>query len=134
MRFIGYIVRVLSSFFLLFATWNPLGYSYLAWIGEEDGTRLSLKAAVGVALFVVYVVYLRIAWVALGLLGTATVAATLLSGVLMMRHLGLFDDDAPFWSSYLMLVLASAVLATGLCWAHFKRRVTGQSHVLYPPP
>lgn len=134
MKLYGYIVRTLSCFLLLFATWNPPGYSYLAWVGEDDGTRLSLKVAVGVVLFVIYVVYLRIAWLALGVLGVGISAAILLSGYMTLRHFGVFDGQAPFWTGYLMLTLASVTLAAGLCWAHFKRRVIGTSQVIYPPP
>ena len=134
MKLNGYIVRMLSCFLLLFATWNPPGYSYLAWVAEDDGTRLSLKVAVGAVLFVTYVVYLRIVWLALSFLGTAMALAILLSGYMSLRHVGVFDADAPFWTGYLMLVLASVVLATGICWAHFKRRVLGTSQVIYPPP
>jgi hypothetical protein len=58
----------------------------------------------------------------------------LLSGYMTLRHYGVFDDQAPFWSGYLMLTLASITLSVGLCWAHFKRRVIGTSQVIYPPP
>lgn len=133
MKTLGYMIRALSCFLLLFATWNPLGYSYFAWIGE-DGGRLSLKIAAGALLLAIYAAYLRIAWLALGWAGISAALAVLLSGSLMLRHLGVLDEEAPFWSSYLILTLASLVLATGICWAHFKRRVTGQSHVISPPP
>jgi hypothetical protein len=133
-RFIGYVTRVLSCFLLLFATWNPLGYSYAAWIGGDDGTRLSLKVAVGALLLVIYAIYLRITWLALGLPGFAMALTILLTGYMMLRHLGVFDAQAPFWTGYLMLTLASVVFSAGLCWAHFKRRVTGISQTLYPPP
>ncbi len=134
MKLYGYIVRTLSCFLLLFATWNPAGYSYLAWIGEDDGTRLSVKVAVGVVLFTIHIIYLRIAWLALGVLGIGISAAILLSGYMTLRQFDVFDGQAPFWTGYLMLTLASVTLAAGLCWAHFKRRVIGTSQVLYPPP
>ena len=134
MKFYGYLVRTLGCFLLLFATWNPAGYSYLSWLGEDDGARLSLKVAVGVALFMTYVVYLRIAWLALGTLGVGISAAIMLSGYMALRHFGVFDAGAPFWTGYLVLTIAAVTLSAGLCWAHFKRRVIGTSQVIYPPP
>lgn len=134
MKLYGYIVRLLGCFLLLFGTWNPAGYSYVAWLSMDDGYRFSFKVVVGVLLFVVYVVYLRIAWLALGVLGVGISAAILLTGYMTLRHYGVFDEQAPFWTGYLMLTIASVTLATGLCWAHFKRRVIGTSQVIYPPP
>lgn len=134
MKLSGYIVRALSCFLLLFATWNPAGYSYAAWVAGDDGSRLSLKVAVGVLLFIVYLIYLRIAWLALGALGVGISAAILLSGYMTLRHFGVFDGQAPFWTGYLVLTVAAITMAAGLCWAHFKRRVMGTSQVIYPPP
>lgn len=134
MKLYGYLVRLFSCFLLLFGTWNPAGYSYVAWLSEDDGWRFSFKVAAGVVLFMIHVVYLRIAWLALGWLGIGISAAIMLSAYMTMRHYGLFDEQAPFWTAYLMLTLASVTLAAGLCWAHFKRRVIGTSQVLYPPP
>ena len=134
MKCFGYLVRTVSCFLLLFTTWNPTGYSYVAWLGADDGGRLSVKIAVGVLLLALYAVYLRVAWVALGLSGVLTAATILYSGYLSLRHLGLLDSGAPLWSGYLSLILAALVMATGVCWSHFKRRISGQSHVLTPPP
>lgn len=134
MKSFGYLIRTVTCFLLLFATWNPTGYSYAAWLGTDDGSRLSVKIAVGVLLLALYAAYLRIAWVALRLPGILTAVTILYSGYLSLRHLGLLAADAPLWSSYLALVLAGLVLASGVCWSHFKRRISGQSHVLTPPP
>lgn len=134
MKSFGYLIRTLGCFLLLFATWNPTGYSYAAWIGGDDGTRLSVRVAVSVILLAIYAAYLRIAWVALGAAGTAAALAILVTGYVSLRHVGLLAPDAPFWSGYLVLILASLVLSVGVSWSHFKRRISGQSHVLSPPP
>ena len=134
MKFYGYLVRTLSCFLLLFATWNPAGYSYVAWVAEDDGSRLSLKVVVGVVLFVVHLVYLRIVSLALGLPGVGISVAIPLTGYMTLRHFGVFDEQGPFWTGYLMLTLGAVTLSAGMCWAHFKRRVIGTSQTLYPPP
>lgn len=134
MKSFGYLLRSLSCFLLLFATWNPTGYSYAAWVGGDDGTRLSVRVAVSVLLLAVYAAYLRIAWVALGWAGVAAALAILVTGYASLRHLGILDAAAPFWSGYLVLILVSLVLSAGVSWSHFKRRISGQSHVLSPPP
>ncbi|PWC31253.1 DUF6524 family protein [Azospirillum sp. TSO35-2] len=134
MKSFGFFIRALSCFLLLFATWNPSGYSYLSWLDTDDGSRLSLKLAVGVLLLATYAAYARIAWVALRWIGTLTCLALLISGYLAIRHFGLLDPNAPFWNSAVVLIFSSVVLSVGVCWSHIKRRISGQSHVLSPPP
>lgn len=134
MKALGFVTRALSCFLLVFATWNPLGYSYIGWLFSADGSYLSAKVLGGAFLFGAYLVYLRVTWLALRLWRTAVILGVMLTGYLAMRRAGLLDPDAPFWSSYVLLVLASTVLSIGVCWAHVKRRLTGQSQVLSPPP
>lgn len=132
MHSIGYIIRILTCFFLIFATWNPTGVSYVDWAFESDA-RLSLRIAVGILLATTHIAFLRMTWVALGTPGTVLVWIFVLSGYLSLRQFGIFAD-APLWTPWLSLVCAATVFSAGICWAHFKRRYTGQSPVLAPPP
>ncbi|RJF84126.1 hypothetical protein D3877_05850 [Azospirillum cavernae] len=134
MKFPGLFSRILSCFFLVFATWNPLGYSYLDWLFTSDGSYASAKFFVGAILVGAYIVYLRVTWLALQVFRSAIMATLAISGYFALRHVGLLDANAPFWSSYFLLFLVSTLLSIGICWAHVKRRLTGQSQVLSPPP
>lgn len=134
MKWLGILTRTLSCFLLVFATWNPEGYSYFDWVVRDQDSLLSAKVAIGTFLFGCYVLYLRATWVSLGILGIAALASVVLTGYLSMRRLGLLDAAAPFWSGYIVLVLLAITLSVGICWSHMKRRITGQSQVLSPPP
>lgn len=134
MKWLGILTRSLSCFLLVFATWNPEGYSYFDWVVRDQSSLLSAKVAVGAFLAGCFLLYLRVTWVALGILGCAALASVVLSGYLSMRRLGLLDPNAPFWSGHIVLVLLSLTLSVGVCWSHMKRRITGQSQVLSPPP
>lgn len=46
----SFIIRWIICLFLVFATYNPSGYSFFHWIGEADGWWLA-KIAVGALLF-----------------------------------------------------------------------------------
>ncbi len=134
MKFLGILTRALSCFLLVFATWNPLGYSYVDWLFSNDGSLASAKAVVGAFLLATYLIYLRVTWLALRLTRSLVLLAVALIGYMALRHAGLLDPNAPFWSSYVLLVLAATLLSIGICWAHVQRRLTGQSQVLSPPP
>ncbi|MBP2229275.1 DUF6524 family protein [Azospirillum agricola] len=134
MKGLGLVTRALSCFLLVFATWNPLGYSYIHWLFSADGSHLSAKALAGAFLLGCYIVYLRVTWLALRVWRTLVILGVMLTGYLAMRRAGMLDPDAPFWSSYVVLILTGTVLTIGICWAHVKRRMTGQSQVLSPPP
>jgi hypothetical protein len=134
MKFPGLFSRILSCFLLVFATWNPLGYSYLDWLFTNDGSYTSAKFFVGAILVGAYIVYLRVTWLALRVRYSIMMATLAITAYFALRHVGLLDADAPFWSSYFLLVLASIHLSIGICWAHVQRRLTGQSQVLSPPP
>lgn len=134
MKWLGILTRTLSCFLLVFATWNPEGYSYFDWVVRDHTSLLSAKVAVGAFLSGCFLLYMRATWVSLGILGCAALASVVLSGYLSMRRLGLLDPNAPFWSGYIVLILLSLTLSVGICWSHMKRRITGQSQVLSPPP
>ncbi len=134
MKALGFLTRALSCFLLVFATWNPLGYSYIDWLFRADGSYLSAKIFAGAFLLGAFLLYLRVAWVVLRLWRTTVIIGVMLVGYLAMRRVGILDPDAPFWSNYVLLILVSTVLSIGVCWSHFKRRLTGQSQVLSPPP
>jgi len=128
----GLIVRTLACFALVFATWNPTGHSYLAWL-HGDAT-LAAKTVVGAGLLTLHILFIRITWLSLGLAGVALALAVLVFGVLALSELGAVDLSSGATRDYLSLVGVSMVLATGVTWSLVKRRVTGQSNYLNPPP
>lgn len=134
MKFPGLFSRILCCFLLVFSTWNPLGYSYISWLFTDDGSLTSAKFLAGAFLLGCYILFLRVMWLALRISRIIVMSSLTISGYLAMRHVGLLDPTAPFWSSYFLLVWFATLLSIGVCWAHVKRRITGQSQVLSPPP
>ena len=127
MTVIALLGRVLACFALVFATSNPSGHDYLSWI-HGDAT-LAAKALVGAGLSILYILFARIAWLSLGPVGLAATITILLSGIFALSELA-----SGTTRDYLGLMLMSLLLATGMTWSLIKRRVTGQSNYLDPPP
>jgi len=119
--------------FLLFATWNNSGYSYVGWVtGARHFT--ALMAVAGIALLVAHVVVLRIAFVALNYAGI--IAASLLLAVLLLTCSQLdlialepLTRQVEFW-----LFIVASIVSIGLGWAKFQLRFSGQANVLKSPP
>ncbi len=138
---LGFIVRSLFCYLVVFITWNPTGVSYLGWLRAtwldhpwSARGHLPVLAITGTALFAINLFLLRTAWLSLRVRGMLGVAVVLLFG-------GLAADEAGWVSlwreeqlSYLPPFLIGGILTVGLVRSIVRRRVIGQSDVLNPPP
>ena len=122
----GFLVRCAGCVFVVFATFNPTGYSFYHWIIGSGDALVPLKVAVGLGLATAYLVAVRVARVALGMSGfiTGLIATTLVSiGMLSLVSPGTRFAEVV---RYLHLVAVGTTLAVGVSWSHIKHRVTGQ--------
>jgi len=130
----GVIVRTLACFALVFATWNPSGYSYLAWLHHSAEATAPEKAVVGAVLVALHILFVRIAWLSLGADGVTAALAVVVAGIFTLYEFDIVD----LWQGetwlYLLLASFSLVLALGIVWSLLKRRIVGQSNYLKPPP
>lgn len=119
----SFFVRWLVAVFLVLATYNPSGYSYVHWLMEVSAALWPFKALAGLLLAVLY-----------GLFGLATLRAlggagigliTLLSGaaIWVFTDLGLL---AAFDTPMILLLVLANVLAVGVSWSHIRQRLSGQ--------
>lgn len=124
--FSGFLARWLASLFIVFATYNPSGYSYYHWVMTDGDDALSLKVAAGLALATGYLVAARISRSAVGTSGfvTGLVAVILFSyGVASMVSSGGSLGTA---LHYVYLTALATTIAIGISWSHMKHRLTGQ--------
>lgn len=132
MKAAGVISRLLACLALVAATWNPTGICYVDWIGGPE--PLALQAVVTALLLAVHILFARITWLALGPLGLGFLVVTLLTGVLTLSEFNIINLNQPNAWGYVFVTLASVTLTIGLTTSLFKRRFTGQSDYLNPPP
>lgn len=130
----GILVRTLTCFLLVFATWNPTGYSFVSWALHDPAATAAEIAAAGALLLALHVLFVRMAWVALGADGIVASLAIILAGLLTLHELGVLDLWRSDVRTYLLLGSFALVLAIGMTWSLLKRRVVGQSNYLSPPP
>ncbi len=130
----GILVRALICFFLVFATWNPTGYNFIAWARYSPWATAPEIAAAGSLLLALHILFVRIAWLSLGADGISAALAIMLAGMLTLYEFDLIDPSRGIVWTYMSLSAFSLMLAIGMSWSHLKRRIVGQSNTLSPPP
>jgi uncharacterized protein DUF6524 len=130
----GVLVRTLACFLLVFATWNPTGYNFIAWARYSPWATAPEIAVAGTLLLALHILFARIAWLSLGADGISAALAIMLAGALTLYEFDVID----LWQStlwpYLLLSGFALLLALGMVWSLLKRRIVGQSNYLSNPP
>ena len=125
----SFLLRWLVALVLVFATFNPTNLSYFNWVAGQDGCNLPLKALAGVALAILYIIYLRATWRSIGPVGMLLAVAFFGAIVWVLIDFGLLSPDRPKIMTYILLVILATILAVGISWSHIRRRVTGQADI-----
>ena len=55
----GFLLRLLAAFALVFASYNPSGYSYYHWVVEQIASPTPWLALVGIVLLIGWAIFLR---------------------------------------------------------------------------
>lgn len=129
-NFQSFIIRLLFALILVFATYNPSGYSFYDWlyIGLESGFQ-PLMAFAGIILTIGWVVYIRATLTSLGIIGLILAFAFFGTLLWMVIDWGIVPADSIQTITYIVLSLLSMVLAIGMSWSHIRRRMSGQLDV-----
>lgn len=128
-NWVGVGVRFLLALLLVFATYNPSGYSYFDWGIKNIADFSILKLFAGVVLLIGWAMFIRATLVSLGPFGITLAAAFFGTLLWLVVDWGLIPASSVKAVTYLILVAASAVLATGMTWSHIRRRLSGQLDV-----
>ncbi len=126
---LGFLLRFLAALVLVFATYNPEGYSYFDWVFGKAAGAWPLKTLVGIVLLIGWTVYLRATLQSLGGFGIFLTIAFFSALLWLLTDWGVIPRDSVQAVTYLSEVVISALLATGMIWSHVRRRLTGQVDV-----
>ncbi|MCP5439255.1 MAG: hypothetical protein H6958_01330 [Chromatiaceae bacterium] len=126
---LSYLARLIAALVLVFATYNPSGYSYYHWFEHSLSDFNPLVALAGVVLLIGWVMFIRATLRSLGALGIILAVAFFGSLLWLVIDWGWVAPDNIDVISYIILALLAAVLATGVSWSHIRRRLTGQIDV-----
>lgn len=127
LSFSGFGLRFLFSAILIFATYNPEGYSWIDWVWSDFPAITLEQALVGVLLLIGWVIYLRATLRSLGIFGL--ILATAFFGLLVavLFKWGWLSLDSSKLLAYVVEVVLAIILAVGMSWSHIRRRLSGQA-------
>jgi hypothetical protein len=126
---LGFVARWLFAIVLVLGTYNPSGYSYINWVFTDIGAFGPVMALAGVALLIAWIIFLRATLLSLGWLGIALGAALFGCLIWLLVDVGLLSLESTGAMTWIVLLLLSLILATGMSWSHIRRRLTGQFDV-----
>ena len=122
----SFFVRFMFALIVVFASYNPEGYSYFHWIKNELPSMTVFKAFVGVVLLIGWVILIRATMGSLGAFGVALAVAFFgLLTWLIFQVFGLSADSLRV-ISYIIQIMVASVLSIGVSWSHVRRRISGQ--------
>ena len=122
----GFGLRFLAALALVFASYNPEGYSYFDWTLRQLPAFSALKAFAGVVLLIGWAVFIRASLRSLGIVGLTLALAFFATLIWLIVDAGLIPAHSVRAITYIALVITAGVLTTGLSWSHIRRRVSGQ--------
>lgn len=124
----GFVIRFLMALALVLATWNPTEWSYAHWLMVSLPKVTAELAFTGVVLLIGWILFLNATLDALGMLGILLSAAFFgtLAWLLFDQGWLTVRNELITWAA---LMLIASILAIGMSWAHFWRRLSGQVEV-----
>jgi len=128
---IGFLLRLAAALVLVLLTYNPSGQSAYHWVSEAVGVRDfgPLHLLLIAVLLAGWSIYWIATWRALGSLGVVLAGLVLGALIWLLFDIGLLKAESVSAITWIVLVSLSFVLAIGVSWSHFWRRITGQINV-----
>ncbi len=133
---LGLFVRFLAALVLVYATYNPEGWSYFHWVarslegmeagGSEVGGSAALLFVAGTVLLIAWVVFLNATRHSLGLLGVVLASALCGGLIWLLIEWEVVPATNIRILQHLLLIVVGAILAAGMSWTHIRQRLTGQ--------
>ena len=125
----GVALRFAAAVILIFATYNPEGYSYYHWAVVDWSNFDPIKALAGVVLLIGWTVFLRATARSLGTFGLILALAFFAAIVWALLYYGMIEADSRRTITYLIMFVLAGVLTAGVVWSMVRRRVSGQIDV-----
>jgi hypothetical protein len=124
-----FLGRALVALALVFATYNPEGYSYYHWALAKLPEFSVVKGFVGVVLLIGWAIYVRATLHSLGAIGTLLAIAFFGTLLWLATQYGFVPGEGMRAVSYIVLLIIVGVMSAGVSWSHIRRRITGQIDV-----
>ena len=122
----GIFLRFLFACLVVFATYNPEGYSYYDWAIKNFFPLDPLKVIVGILLTIGWVIFVRATMRSLGPVGLILVGSLCGATLWFLIDAGWIPKDSLRVYSYAGLIIVTLILTVGMSWSHIRRRLSGQ--------
>ena len=124
--FLGFVSRWLLAMFLVLATYNPSGFSYLHWIVDGSDGNWLVKIFLGFVLGIAYATFIFASLRSLGLIGMLVWGALFTSITWLLVDLGLFVPLSAGTVVTLALLIIACTMSIGVSWSYIRGRLSGQ--------
>lgn len=125
----GIALRFLFALLLVLLSYNPSGYSYFHWIHYSFSDITPYVVIAGIILLIGWGIYIKATLNSLGLIGIIALAALFGCLVWLFIYWGFLSVTDISAMAWVIEILLAAMLAVGMCWSHFTRRMSGQVDV-----
>lgn len=128
----GILARFLGALVLVFATYNPSGFSFFHWLTRTLEAKQGwspLLVLAGIVLIIGWTVFVRATKRSLGIVGFVLAAAFFGTLLWLVIDVGIVPANSTRTIAYLIEIIAAAILAVGMSWSHIRRRLSGQADV-----
>lgn len=127
----GVAARVIAATVLVFATYNPEGYSFYHWaiapLLQDVSSFGAVKFLAGTVLLAGWVVYVQATRRSIGWAGALLVTAISAGVIWFLIDRNLVSATSSRGITHVVLIAISIVLGVGMSWSHFSRRMSGQA-------
>ena len=124
---VGFLLRLFAALLLVFLTFNPTGHSFYHWAAA--GSVTPLVAVAGIALLIVWGIFITATARSMGLIGVVITLLFLGAIVWLIASWGWLNPHNAGAMTWVVLFACGIVLAIGMSWSHIRRRLTGQADV-----
>jgi hypothetical protein len=122
--FSGFLFRLVAASILVFATYNPTQYNFVAWVTSSGFSPL--EALAGMALLIGWMIFARASLRSLGTIGFILIVIFFGCFIWLLIDLNLLQLDNANLLIWLTDIITSIILAIGMSWSHIRRRMSGQ--------
>jgi Family of unknown function (DUF6524) len=126
LTFPGFLLRLAAALVLVFATFNPSGYSYLHWVSGVFPKINAQQGVVGVVLLIGWVVFAVATIRSIGRVGILLIAILFAALTWLLISIGWLSWESKQAIGWIALATLAITLAVGVSWSFINRRFTGQ--------
>ena len=126
LTFPGFLLRLAAALVLVFATFNPSGYSYLHWVSSVFPKINAQQGVVGVILLIGWVVFAVATIRSIGRVGILLIAILFAALTWLLISIGWLSWESKQAIGWIALATLAITLAVGVSWSFINRRFTGQ--------